>query len=79
MAQKKSSSITARIDINDNYITLHFEVPVTTYRQKHNHSLGSIHQRRLFKLKEKEAMFGLNTPPEILMEIEDIEAKLANI
>jgi len=27
------------------------------------------HQRRLQKLKEKEAMLGINTPPEVLTEI----------
>ena len=34
------------------------------------------HQRRLQKLKEKEATLGINTPAEVLTEIEDIEAKL---
>jgi sRNA-binding carbon storage regulator CsrA len=33
--------------------------------------------RRLQKLKEKQAKFGINTPPEILIEIEDIEAKIS--
>lgn len=37
------------------------------------------HNRRLQKLKEKEARFGLNTPPEILTEIEDIEAELVEL
>jgi hypothetical protein len=37
------------------------------------------HHRRLQKLKEKEARFGLNTPPEILTEIEDIEAELTSL
>ncbi len=34
------------------------------------------HERRLQKLKEKEARQGINTPVEILTEIEDIEEKL---
>lgn len=34
------------------------------------------HQRRLQKLKERKATFGLNTPPEVLTEIEDIEAEI---
>jgi len=34
------------------------------------------HQRRLQKLKEKEAMLGISTPPEISTEIEDIEVKI---
>ena len=37
------------------------------------------HHRRLQKLKEKEAILGLNTPPEILIEIEEIEAKIAEL
>ena len=41
--------------------------------------LIEIHQRRLQKLKEQEAYKGQNTPPEILLEIEDLEAKIANL
>jgi hypothetical protein len=37
------------------------------------------HQRRLQKLKEKEATFGVSTPPEILIEIENIESKIKNL
>ncbi|MCB0212289.1 MAG: hypothetical protein KDJ52_23310 [Anaerolineae bacterium] len=36
----------------------------------------SFYTRRLHKLREQEAMKGSNTPSEILMEIDDIEAKL---
>lgn len=36
-------------------------------------------QRRLQKLKEKEAMLGVNTPPEILIEIEDIEEEIKSL
>jgi hypothetical protein len=38
-----------------------------------------IRQRRLQKLKEKEASFGLNTPVDILTEIEDIETEIENL
>lgn len=38
--------------------------------------LLTIHKRRLQILREKEAVFGANTPPEILIEIEDLEAKI---
>lgn len=34
------------------------------------------HERRLQKLKEKKARFGINTPPEVLIEIEDIEEQI---
>ncbi|MCB9078281.1 MAG: hypothetical protein H6631_11850 [Anaerolineaceae bacterium] len=37
------------------------------------------HQRRLQKLKERKATFGLNTPPEVLTEIEDIEAEIESL
>ncbi len=33
------------------------------------------HKRRLQKLKEKEAAMGISTPPETLIEIEDIEQR----
>lgn len=36
-------------------------------------------QRRIQILKEKEARFGISTPPEILLEIEDIEAKIEEL
>lgn len=36
-------------------------------------------QRRLQKLKEQQSLFGLNTPPEILIEIEDIESDLKKL
>lgn len=34
------------------------------------------HQRRLQKRKEQQARLGINTPPEILTEIDDIEAEI---
>ena len=37
------------------------------------------HERRLQKLKEQKARFGLETPPHILTEIEDIEAELERL
>ena len=37
------------------------------------------HHRRLQILKEQEALHGLDVPPKILMEIEDIEAKIADL
>lgn len=36
----------------------------------------SMQQRRLQKLREQQAMFGINTPPHILIEIEDLEAEI---
>jgi len=35
--------------------------------------------RRLFKLKEQAAVSGINTPPEVIIEIEDLEADLENL
>jgi hypothetical protein len=37
------------------------------------------HTRRLIHLKVRRAIQGINTPPEILIEIEDIEGILGNI
>ncbi len=37
------------------------------------------HNRRLQKLKEQQALHGLDTPPKILLEIEDIEAELEQL
>lgn len=37
------------------------------------------HQRRLQKLKETKALKGINTDPELLIEIEDIEAELKKL
>lgn len=37
------------------------------------------HYRRLQRLKEKEALYGLSVDPGVLMEIEDIEAKIADL
>lgn len=39
----------------------------------------SYYTRRLQKLKEQQALRGLNTPPEILIEIEDIEGKIQGL
>jgi formylglycine-generating enzyme required for sulfatase activity len=37
------------------------------------------HQRRLQKLKERQAVEGIGTPPEVLTEIEDIEAEIERL
>ncbi|GIK43790.1 MAG: hypothetical protein BroJett011_76230 [Chloroflexota bacterium] len=34
--------------------------------------------RRLFKLKERQAMLGIDAPPELLIEIEDLEEEIKN-
>jgi hypothetical protein len=41
--------------------------------------LIELDMRRLQKLKEQQALKGINTPPEVLIEIEDIEAKLEQL
>lgn len=38
-----------------------------------------LYNRRLQKLREQEALKGISTPPEILIEIEDLEDKLAGL
>jgi hypothetical protein len=48
-------------------------------RQTEIQELITNYHRRLQKLKEKEATFGINTPPEVLIEIEDIEAKVEQL
>jgi len=48
-------------------------------RQTDIQNLVRIYNRRLQLLKEQEAYQGLSTPPHILLEIEDIEAKLATL
>ena len=45
-------------------------------RQNDIKKLISKNERRLQKLKEQNAKMGLNTPAEILTEIEDIEAEI---
>jgi histidine ammonia-lyase len=44
-----------------------------------NKSLINNHTRRLHKLKEIQALYGLNTPAGLLLEIEDIEAKIKQL
>jgi len=48
-------------------------------RQDEITSLIARHNRRLRKLKEQQAIYGTRTDPAILIEIEDIEAKLAEL
>ena len=47
--------------------------------QDHNQKLIATKQRRLQKLQEQEAMMGINTPPHISIEIEDIEEEIAQL
>jgi hypothetical protein len=42
-------------------------------------TLMRVHQRRLYWLRVQNATFGVNTPPEIEIEIEDIQRKLARV
>ena len=41
--------------------------------------LVAINNRRLRILKEQQATYGLNTPPHIVIEIEDLEAEIAKL
>lgn len=47
--------------------------------QKNNQRLMANYQRRLQKLKEQQATRGLDTPPHVLIEIEDLEAAIAEL
>jgi hypothetical protein len=48
-------------------------------RQDDIRKLIMLYNRRLQKLREQEAVKGINAPPEILIEIEDIEDKLVGL
>ena len=48
-------------------------------RENHIKKLIANHSRRLEKLKENQALLGINCPPEILIEIEDIEQVLSRL
>lgn len=48
-------------------------------RQTDIQKLITIYSRRLQKLREQEALYGLNTAPEIQLEIETIEDKLERL
>lgn len=52
---------------------------MTSARQDEIQALIDKKQRRLQKLKEKEATLGINTPPEILTEMEDIELEIERL
>ncbi len=41
--------------------------------------LAAAHKRRLRMLKEQQALQGVSTPPQIMIEIEDIESKIAEL
>jgi WD40 repeat protein len=41
--------------------------------------LIELHERRLHKLREQRATFGLHAPPHILTEIEDVESEIAQL
>lgn len=48
-------------------------------RQQYIEKLIKNHHHRLQKLREKQAFDGLDAPPEVLMEIEDLEASIAEL
>lgn len=47
--------------------------------QDETRKLIATHSRRLQKLKEQQALFGIDTPPHLLLEIEDIEAEIEKL
>lgn len=48
-------------------------------REEHIKRLIVNHKRRLQTLEEKQALYGLDAPPHILTEIEDIEANIEKL
>jgi hypothetical protein len=48
-------------------------------QQRHLEDLLRAYQRRLRPLERRAALQGLNTPPDVLFEIEDIQAEIARI
>lgn len=47
--------------------------------RENNHKLLKIKTRRLQKLKEEQSLKGLNSPPELLIEIEDLEVEIEQL
>ncbi len=52
---------------------------ITSTNEDHLKQLLSNYQRYLLKLKEKEALLDVHTPPYILIQIEDLEAKITEV
>ena len=47
--------------------------------QKHTRNLINNYNRRLQKLEEQSALYGLDTSPQILIEIEEIQKKITQL
>lgn len=87
MNQSGPSQTSAKIHFGKEGIIFHFYGPVTVVlnnpsqpiENPKNRRLLIIYRRRLEKLQEKEALLGINTPPEILVEIEDLQEKIMRL
>src|SRR5262245_292910 len=53
--------------------------PMSTQDREHLQDLRQRHQRRLRELERQAATFGASTPPEVRVEIEDIQSEIARI
>jgi len=53
--------------------------PVSEQDMQHVTGLLQTKTRRLYKLQQQAAMYGISTPPEIQMQIEDLEVEIAEL
>lgn len=67
-----------KIDTNSHVVPVEDEPP-ELLPQEHLRNLIRDRTRYLQKLKERQARQGLETPPGVLLEIEDLEAEIANL
>ncbi len=67
-----------KIETNSHLVPVEDELPEIS-RQEHLRNLVRDRTRYLQKLQERQARQGLDTPPSVLLEIEDLEAELENL
>lgn len=67
-----------KVDTNSHVVPVEDEPPELS-SQEHLQNLIRDRTRYLQKLKERQARQGLETPPGVLLEIEDLETELANL
>lgn len=74
-----SSSVTITPSPSSTAANLKFNQKLSPPRIEAINKQLALHRRRLELLKERQAVQGLNTPPEVSIEIEDIEAKIEEL
>jgi hypothetical protein len=73
-----NQQLQTKIETNSHVVPVEDGTPDLS-RREHLQNLIRDHTRYLQKLKERQARQGLETPPSVLLEIEDREAQLANL